>query len=238
MGSDLTASDVYLQSNGYGDLIVNIVGDSSDSIIIHNDLTDSNGSVGSGLQQIQFSDGSEINLGQGSSPTFTWLGAPNSSFSGSNYGANVFELGQGSESATGGNTSNGGNGNNTYIASSNTGQATINANAAAGSTNELDFVGGITNDNLWFERSGNNLQIDLLGTNTQVNVSGWFAGSSSQIQEISAGSLKIDSQVSQLVQAMATYSANNPGFDPTSPSISGIPNDANLQSSLAAAWHA
>ncbi len=32
------------------------------------------------------------------------------------------------------------------------------------------------------------------------------------MQEITAGGLKIDSQISQLVQAMATYSANNTGL--------------------------
>ena len=77
MGAGISASNVDLQSNGYGDLIVNIAGDPSDSIIIHNDLTDSNGTVNSGLGQIQFSDGSAINLGQGAPPTFTWLGNAN-----------------------------------------------------------------------------------------------------------------------------------------------------------------
>jgi hypothetical protein len=71
-----------------------------------------------------------------------------------------------------------------------------------------------------------------------VDVSGWFANSNNQLQEISAGGLKIDSQVSQLVQAMATYSANNPGFDPTTPGVSSVPNDTTLQNALAAAWHA
>lgn len=47
-----------------------------------------------------------------------------------------------------------------------------------------------------------------------------------------------DGQVSQLVQAMATYAANNPGFDPTSSSIHTVPNDAGLQSTMSAAWHA
>jgi len=82
------------------------------------------------------------------------------------------------------------------------------------------------------------VKIDLLGTRTQVDVSGWFSGSGNQLQEITAGGLKIDSQISQLVQAMATYSANNPGFDPTAPAISSLPNDANLQTALATAWHA
>jgi hypothetical protein len=235
MGSGLKASDVYLQANGFGDLIVNIFGDANESIIIHNDLVNSNGTVTSGLSQIGFGDGSSISLGQGSPPTFTWIGTPNASLNGSNFGANLFEFGPGSESATGGNTSNGGNGNNTYVASSTTGQATIQANAAAGSNNELDFVGGITNNNLWFLRAGNDLKIDLLGSNTQVDVSGWFNGSSNQLQEITAGGLKIDSQVSQLVQAMATYSANNPAFNPAT--AMQAPNDPNLQAAIGAAWH-
>ena len=85
---------------------------------------------------------------------------------------------------------------------------------------------------------GNNLQIDILGTNTSVTATNWFSSSSNQLQEITAGGLKIDSQVSQLVQAMATYSADNSGFDPTASSIHTVPNDGGLQPAMAAAWHA
>ena len=46
----------------------------------------------------------------------------------------------------------------------------------------------------------------------------------------------IHSQISQLVQAMATYSDNNPGFGQTA-SGRAVPNDPNLQSAVAAAWH-
>jgi hypothetical protein len=53
-----------------------------------------------------------------------------------------------------------------------------------------------------------------MGTLREVMVSGWFASTSSQLRRITAGGLILDSQVSQLVQAMATYSTNNPGFDP------------------------
>jgi hypothetical protein len=59
--------------------------------------------------------------------------------------------------------------------SSTTGQAQINLPATAADKNELDFVGGITDDELWFVQSGNDLKIDLIGTNTQVTVVGWFA---------------------------------------------------------------
>jgi uncharacterized repeat protein (TIGR03803 family) len=130
-----------------------------------------------------------------------------------------------------------GNTNKTYLATTGSGQIAITAQGGAGTTNDLDFTGGVTDQNLWFLQSGNDLKIDILGTNSSVTTTGWFSSSANQIQEITAGSLRIDSQVSQLVQAMATYSANNPGFDPTSPSLSAVPNNTSLQNSLAAAWH-
>jgi hypothetical protein len=191
-----------------------------------------------------FADGTTMALGQSGSGqglplTFTWLAtAGNNSLAGSSYGSNVFEFGAGSETATGGRTDNGGSGNNNYKVSTDTGQASINANEASGTWNELDFVGGISDNQLWFLQSGNDLKIDLLGASTQVDINGWFSSSSNQLQEITAGGMKLDSQVSQLVQAMAAYSANNSGFDPTASSIHVVPNDSGLQTATAAGWHA
>ena len=51
-----------------------------------------------------------------------------------------------------------------------------------------------------------------------------------------ADGLKLDSQVAQLGSAMATYSAANPGFDPTT--ATQMPSDSGVQSAVAAAWHA
>ena len=45
----------------------------------------------------------------------------------------------------------------------------------------------------------------------------------------------LDSQVAQLVQAMATYTAGHAGFDPTA--VTQMPNDSPLQSAIASAWH-
>jgi hypothetical protein len=146
-------------------------------------------------------------------------------------GTNTFQFGTGHEIAYGGERSN------VYQISASTGQAEINMSTAAGSKNELDFLAGITDENLWFKQSGNDLEIDVLGTNTSVMVNGWFSGHSGALQEITAGGLKIDNQISQLVQAMASYSANNPGFNPTSSAIHTLPGDSGLQSTLAAAWH-
>ncbi|MGO4713340.1 S8 family serine peptidase [Bradyrhizobium sp. 2TAF24] len=139
-----------------------------------------------------------------------------------------------------------GSGVNTLIASGTSdvyqfargnGQAIIvnGASTNVSASNELDFAAGITDQQLWFVRSNNDLQIDLMGTSSQVMVAGWFNASSSQLSEITAGGLKLDSQVSQLVQAMATYSANNAAFNPTA--VAQAPNDAALQTAIAAAWH-
>jgi Ca2+-binding RTX toxin-like protein len=113
-------------------------------------------------------------------------------------------------------------------------------NGASGNTgpsNELNFGSGIADEQLWLVQSGNNLQIDLMGTKTHVTVSGWFSSTGNDTQEITAGGLEIDSQVSQLVQAMATYSADNPSFNPTASANSQAPNDSTLQAAIAAAWH-
>lgn len=63
----------------------------------------------------------------------------------------------------------------------------------------------------------------------------WLTAGGNKALEITAGGLKLDNQISQLVQAMATYSANNPGFDPVT--ASQAPNDTSLQNAIAAAWH-
>ncbi len=132
----------------------------------------------------------------------------------------------------------GGTGYNTYKFGTTFGQDTIN-NAYAGNTTakgEADFASGITDENLWFKQTGNDLEIDLLGTSDKITVSGWFNGNAgTHVQTFNAGGLKLDSQVSQLVAAMATYSANNNSFNPAT--ATSMPTNSTLQTAIAAAWH-
>ena len=118
------------------------------------------------------------------------------------------------------------------------GQATIvnGSSSNASATNQLNFGSSISDEQLWFLQSGNNLQIDVLGTSSQVTINNWFGSTGNQLQEITAGGLKIDSQVSQLVQAMATYSANNPGFNPEATGQQ-MSNNSTLQTAIGASWH-
>jgi hypothetical protein len=107
---------------------------------------------------------------------------------------------------------------------------------ASGVHGELDFASGIAINQLWLVRSGNNLQIDVMGTHDQLTIAGWYASPASQLQDLktSDGST-LDTQLQKLVTAMASFSAANQGFDPTV--ATQAPNDATLQATLASAWH-
>jgi Ca2+-binding RTX toxin-like protein len=130
----------------------------------------------------------------------------------------------------------GGSGATTYEFGSSFGQDTIN-NDGANSTpaNQINFGSGITDENLWLQLSGNDLQIGLLGTNQSVTVAGWDSDAGSQVQSINAGGdTLVYSQVQQLVQAMATYQSNNSAFNPTT--ATAMPTDSTLQAAIAANW--
>jgi Ca2+-binding RTX toxin-like protein len=238
MAADIAKSDVILQTDSSGDLIVKLR-DTTDSITVAHDLVAQSWGTSSQVSQIGFADGSSLAVGQpasntGPAPTFTWLGtAGNDTLTGSALGNNVFEGGAGND------TLNGGGGYDTYKFTSGFGQSVINNLASDGSSpkGEIDFGAGVAHDQLWLQRSGNDLQIDLLGTNQDLTVSGWYAGNArAQVQSVDAGDgLKVDSQLQQLVSAMATYAAANLGFNPTQ--ATQMPADQSLQTVIAAAWH-
>ncbi len=100
---------------------------------------------------------------------------------------------------------------------------------------ELQLGAGITAENLWLVRSGSDLEIEVMGSHSAITVSDWFDGAAYQLHDITAGGQKLDGQVAQLVQAMATYSSSHPGFDATA--VAQVPNDAALHAAIAAAWH-
>ncbi|MDB5407969.1 MAG: Hemolysin-type calcium-binding repeat-containing protein [Rhodospirillales bacterium] len=105
-----------------------------------------------------------------------------------------------------------------------------------GSSGELDLGPGIATDQIWLLHSGNDLKVDVMGSTDSATLVGWYSTGYSKLQEIvTADGRKLDTQVDQLVQAMAMFQTSNPGFDPTA--ASRAPPDAALQNSLAAAWH-
>jgi hypothetical protein len=141
-------------------------------------------------------------------------------------------------------TINGG-GNDQYNFASTFGQDTINNGTALTTANgSVGFGSGVTDENLWFKHVGNNLEIDLVGTSDKITISNWYgANAGAQVQGFDAGGLILDTQIAQLVSAMAAY-VSSTGYNPTaSGSGTTIPGGSTstaaqtLQNAIAASWH-
>ncbi|MBR0899592.1 hypothetical protein JQ616_31965, partial [Bradyrhizobium tropiciagri] len=102
---------------------------------------------------------------------------------------------------------------------------------------ELDVGPGVSTNQLWLQRSGNDLAVNILGTHDQAIVANWFGGNAdAQLARIvTADGSVLDTQINQLVQAMATYASANSGFDPAT--STQAPNDPALQNAIGSAWH-
>jgi hypothetical protein len=102
------------------------------------------------------------------------------------------------------NTLVGGGANDTFMVNAADQSDTV-INSANGS-GTLDFSAA-THDQLWFEQSGNDLVIQVLGTYQEVVVQNWFAGGALHSIVTSDG-YTLTSGVAGLVEAMALYSAD------------------------------
>ncbi len=102
-----------------------------------------------------------------------------------------------------------------------------------GHGNEIHFGTGITREDLWFRRSGNNLQVNVLGTDDGMTIEGWYTNKNRPIETIqtSDGQDLTAKKIDLLVQAMA-------GFSPASGSGDILPTEMpqRLEPVLAAAW--
>ncbi|MBI5041634.1 MAG: hypothetical protein HZB57_10705, partial [Gammaproteobacteria bacterium] len=80
--------------------------------------------------------------------------------------------------------------------------------AVYGATVDVVRLGGdIAHDQLWFSRSGHDLQIGVIGTEDRMTLQDWYRGAAYQVDEVYAGDgyRLLNDQVDQLVQAMAAF---------------------------------
>lgn len=64
----------------------------------------------------------------------------------------------------------------------------------------------MANDDLWLSRSGDNLIVDVVGTDDWVKINDWYVDDSNQLDTIEASNLLLHrDQVDQLVNAMAVF---------------------------------
>lgn len=128
----------------------------------------------------------------------------------------------------------GGLGNDIYQFSRGHGADTIEEDdTTAGNTDVAQFGADIAADQLWFSQSGNDLVVRVIGTGEGLTVKSWYLGDQYHLEQFKSGDGKtlLDSQVQQLVQAMA-------GFSPPASGQTTLPTNyaTTLQPVIAANW--
>lgn len=101
----------------------------------------------------------------------------------------------------------GGLGNDIYVMGRGYGIDTITENdATADNADVAQFASDIAIDQLWFQKVGNNLEVSVIGSADKFTVSNWYLGDQYQVEQFKAGGKTLlDSQVQNLVQAMAAF---------------------------------
>jgi hypothetical protein len=232
LGAGITEANlkVSLDDSGSGLLLTDV--SDGDEIRLDNEVAYSNW----GVTQVQFADGSTLGRDALIAEANGIYGtAQDDQLAGTS--ADEYFDGKG-----GTDVEIGGGGNDTYAMQSGYGALTIeNGTASSEVANGALSILGEDPSNIWFRQVGNDLEVDVLGTSTKATVQGWFSQDSSKLAAITvaggdSGDVTIDSQLNQLIQAMATYSVTNPGFDPTNASQSEI-TDPSLLAQVTSDWH-
>ena len=109
---------------------------------------------------------------------------------------------------TGNDTLNGGSGNDRYQFGYGDGQDVINNyDSSTTNTDALVLDETLSINDVWLSRNGNNLQVNLVGSDDQVTINNWYSSDYYQLEKIEVGSsVLLNNQVDQLVSAMASFS--------------------------------
>ncbi|HEC19859.1 MAG TPA: hypothetical protein ENI97_11020, partial [Gammaproteobacteria bacterium] len=115
-------------------------------------------------------------------------------------GNDIFIGGQGND------TLKGGYGHDTYRFNLGDGQDIIDELSG---NDTLTFGAGIAYDQLWFSQQGNNLEISVIGTGDKTTIANWYSNANEQVEtfQTNAGMTLLNTQVQQLVDAMAAFSS-------------------------------
>ncbi|MCF6323456.1 MAG: hypothetical protein L3J89_03885 [Gammaproteobacteria bacterium] len=142
---------------------------------------------------------------------------------------------------SGNDTLSGGAGSDVYIFGRGDGSDVVNdynaqdaQPAVYGATEDMALFGAdISTEQLWFSRNGDNLNVSVIGTADQLVVSNWYGDDAYQVDrfEVADGAYLLDTQVDQLVSAMAAFNPPALGELTLSPDL-----QTGLQPVIAAAW--
>ncbi|MBX8617208.1 calcium-binding protein [Pseudomonas cichorii] len=127
----------------------------------------------------------------------------------------------------------GGDGSDTYEFGIGSGRDTISNYDTGSSTDVLQFGADVSLEDLWFRRSGNDLEVSIIDTNDKVLVSNWYAANDYQVDQFKTadGKTLLDSQVQNLVDSMASF-----GVDAGAERNLTAAQQTQLEAVLAANW--
>ena len=132
-------------------------------------------------------------------------------------GNDYLEGGSGNDTLTGGtgnDTLSGGTGSDTYVFGRGDGADIISeSDSTAGNTDVAQFGTNIAADQLWFQHAGSNLEVSVIGTSDKLTIQNWYSGASYHVEQFrtAGGKLLLDSQVENLVSAMAAFAPPSAG---------------------------
>jgi Ca2+-binding RTX toxin-like protein len=158
--------------------------------------------------------------------------------------ANILLGGDGDDTITGGagsdtidggigsNTLDGGTGDDTYVLERTYGASDLTDNdSTGGNSDTLQLGADIAPDQMWFRQSGNDLLVNVIGTDAQMTIKDWFLGSDHQVEQIVTDDEDVldHTAVQNLVSAMSSLTM--PGTTTLSPEY-----HAQLDTVIAANW--
>ncbi len=122
-------------------------------------------------------------------------------------GADTLDGGAGNDTLTGGNDGD------IYLFGRGDGHDSIIESAASSGSDSVLFDAAITNDQIWFAQDGLDLSVSVIGTDDRITIQNWFDNAAHQIEvfETSDGDTLLNSQVQNLVNAMAAFSPPSAG---------------------------
>ena len=164
----------------------------------------------------------EAVIGSSHSDTITGDSGDNSLEGGE--GADTLEGGAGADTLDGGfgdDVLRGGSGNDLlkggrdgdiYLFGRGDGNDTIDNRGESASNDVLRLGADIDADQLWFRMSGDDLIIDIIGTDDSVTLDDWYDGTGNRLDvELSDGSLILAPNIDVLVNAMASFAPPGDG---------------------------
>lgn len=228
-GGSITPADLSVSGTANGAVVITD-GTAGDAITLDKELLgDPDTGSEFGVSEVTFSDGESLTARQLVDLATTGA-ATNTSLYGS-AGSDVIDS-KGFATYAQGN-----GGSDTYVFDRGYGQLTVDNAGNSGASGEVSFGADVTEQNLWLQQSGQDLDVDILGTSDQIVLKNWYASDADKVQTFVAGDgMQLDyGSVDQLVQAMASFASANPTFSITSATT--MPNDTGLQSAITASWH-